>query len=77
MNGAELAPVVLCCTECRHLYRPSFAAGLESTGCELGGGWTWIAHSGVVELPEQVSASPDQQRGRGSANTRNHRGSTT
>jgi hypothetical protein len=69
MNTADLAPVVVCCTECRHVYQPSVRAALESTGCERCGGWTWIAQSIPVELPQQppIPSRNDREQARDSA----------
>jgi hypothetical protein len=50
-NRRQLAPVVLCCTECGHIFRPDLLAQLSSTGCEECGGWTWIAQTDLPPLP--------------------------
>lgn len=50
-NPRQLAPVVLCCTDCGHIFQPDLLAQLSSTGCERCGGWTWIAQTNPPDLP--------------------------
>jgi hypothetical protein len=47
----QLAPVVLICTDCQHIFQPDLLAKLSATGCEKCGGWTWIAQTDPPELP--------------------------
>jgi hypothetical protein len=56
----QLAAVVLCCTDCQHVYQPDLVATLSATGCERCGGWTWIAQSGPVQLPRPRAPHDNQ-----------------
>lgn len=47
----QLAPVVLICTDCKHIFQPDLVRELSLTGCERCGGWTWIAQTDPPELP--------------------------
>lgn len=76
VNASEPAQVVVCCTECRHLFQPSLEAALRSSGCERCGGWTWIAQSGPIDLPEQRQAPGNAQRQREHQATGDQRGNS-
>ena len=57
MSHAGNQRVVLACTSCQHAFEPDLVVELTQTGCELCGGWTWIAQLNPTgpapQLPEQ------------------------
>lgn len=50
--------VVLACTACQHAFEPLLVVELAQTGCELCGGWTWIAQLNPEGPPPQL---PEQR----------------